>query len=64
MKKDTFNRQASKLQQLFCKHSYEKVDWFEKYDSVYNVRHSVRVYVCSKCGKRLVVDGRYDNVRA
>lgn len=38
------------LKKLFCKHSYQKIAWCEEYDE----------YRCSKCGKRIWVDGRCD----
>lgn len=48
------------IKKLFCKHDYKKLAWREKYDQVYNERYSERLYNCSKCGKRIWVDGRYD----
>ena len=48
------------FKRLFCKHNYKKIAWQEEYDQVYNERYAERLYECSKCGKRIWVDGRYD----
>lgn len=47
-----------KFRQLFCKHEYEKVDWFENISC--GIAYSMRVYKCAKCGKEIIVDGRKD----
>lgn len=46
------------LRKLFCRHNYEKIAWYEAYDSKRNERYATRVYRCTKCGKRIEVDGR------
>lgn len=48
------------LKKLFCRHDYHKVDWEMAMDYRRNEVYSVRTYVCSKCGKKILVDGRYD----
>ena len=48
------------LKQLFCKHDYQKIAWYEDYDKHRNERYPVRLYQCNKCGKKIWVDGRYD----
>lgn len=53
-----------KISMLACKHSYEKIGWYEGYDPVRNLRYSTRIYRCKKCGKRIEVDGRYDTICA
>ena len=50
------------IKRLFCKHTYEKVGWFWKTDFVHNIEYSERVYRCTKCGKEIFVDGRYDTI--
>ncbi len=47
-----------KLHQLFCKHNYEKIDWFENISG--GILYSIRIYKCQKCGKEIHVDGRED----
>ena len=44
---------------LFCKHEYEKIDYYEKVE--HGIRYSVRIYKCKKCGKEIHVDGRAEN---
>lgn len=44
----------------FCQHDYEKIAWREQYDRVREVRYSVRRYKCTKCNKKIWVDGRCD----
>jgi DNA-directed RNA polymerase subunit RPC12/RpoP len=48
------------FKKLFCKHDYWKTGWDEEYDEVHNERYTIRYYTCQKCGKKIVVDGRYD----
>lgn len=48
------------FKKLFCKHNYEKIDFIEALDNFTNVRYSIRIYQCTKCGKEIEVDGRYD----
>jgi len=50
------------LKRLFCKHQYEKISWYEKYDECTpcTLRYSIRIYRCVKCRKEIEVDGRYD----
>ena len=48
------------IKRLFCKHTYEKVGWFWKTDLVHNTTYSERIHRCTKCGKEIFVDGRYD----
>ena len=50
----------NKLHQLFHKHEYEKIAWYEEYDEYRNVMYSVRVYKCNTCGREIHVDGRND----
>lgn len=57
-------RVKNRIKRLFCKHSYEKVSWYEGYDPVRNMRYSIRTYRCKICGKKNVVDGRYDIICA
>ena len=46
------------LTALFCNHAYEKVAWKECQQN--NIRFSMRLYKCTKCGKEIWVDGRKD----
>ena len=46
------------LKKLFCKHEYEQLSYYEEFDMYRNVRYSMRLYECNKCGKRKSVDGR------
>lgn len=48
------------IKKLFCKHEYEQLSYYEEFDRFSNVRYSVRLYECIKCGKRKQVDGRKD----
>lgn len=48
------------LKKIFCIHDYEKISWYEEYDKNTNMRYSLRMYRCTKCGKKLQVDGRRD----
>lgn len=48
------------LKQLFCKHNYQKIDWYEEYDEQRNERYAVRIYQCSKCSKKILIDARYN----
>lgn len=50
------------IQRLFCKHNYIKLDWYEKESEYRNIRYSMRKYKCEKCGKEILVDGRYDTL--
>ena len=49
------------LKQLFCWHKYEKDGFIEEYEN--GIRYSIRRYKCSKCGKVILVDGRYDTMK-
>ena len=44
------------LKKWFCKHDYEKVGFREEEQS--NIRFSMRLYKCRRCGKEIWVDGR------
>ena len=46
------------LKKIFCKHTYEKVGFYEEIE--YGIRYSIRIYRCSKCGKVIHRDGRID----
>ena len=48
------------FKRLFCKHNYEKTSWYEEYDKYRHERYAVRIYKCTKCGKQIQVDGRFD----
>jgi hypothetical protein len=48
------------FKELFCKHNYEKIDYYAAVDNERNVRFPMRRYRCNKCGKDIWVDGRYD----
>ena len=48
------------LKQLFCKHEYVKISWYQEEDKYRNERYAIRIYGCNKCGKQIKVDGRYD----
>ena len=48
----------NKIRQIFCKHSYEKVAWYEEYDEYRHERFAMRLYKCQKCGTEIWVDGR------
>lgn len=48
----------SYLQKLFCNHQYVKIGFRDEYEN--GLRYSVRKYKCSKCGKEIWIDGRYD----
>ena len=50
------------FKRLFCKHSWKKIAWHEEYDHFRHERYAIRWYECSKCGKIITVDGRYDNI--
>jgi len=45
---------------LFCKHDYWKMNWEECMDYRRQERYTLRYYTCLKCGKKIIVDGRYD----
>lgn len=47
-----------KFRQLFCKHKYVKIGYYEEIAG--GIRYSIRIYVCHKCGKTIHVDGRKD----
>lgn len=47
------------LVQLFCCHHYQKVGFRESQEV--GIRYSIRKYKCSKCGKEVWVDGRFDS---
>lgn len=49
---------VKRIRQLFCLHSYEKIGFIDNYDN--GVRYPIRKYRCEKCGKELLIDGRYD----
>ena len=48
------------FRRLTCKHDYVKDGWYE--DSNGYIRYAMRQYHCEKCGKVIVVDGRYDTI--
>ena len=48
-------------QQILCQHQYEKIGFSEAHEN--GVRYSIRSYRCSKCGKEILVDGRYDTMK-
>lgn len=48
------------FKKLFCKHNYERISWWTDYDSNQNVVCSMRTYECTRCGKKISVDGRRD----
>ena len=48
------------LKKLFCRHDYRKIGWEEAMDYRRNERYTIRTYACDKCGKKILVDGRYD----
>ena len=50
------------FRRLFCKHDYKKIAWREEYDKYRNERYAARLYRCSKCGKQIWIDGRYDHI--
>lgn len=49
-----------KLKQLFCKHDYEQYGF--RVEEQNNIRFSMRLYKCKKCGKEIWVDGRKDSI--
>lgn len=51
-----------KLRQLFCRHEWKKIGFFEGLDEARNVRYSVRRYECRKCGRISHQDGRRDRL--
>lgn len=57
------NKIITFLQHLFCRHSWHYKGWYEEYDSVRYIRHSMHIYVCRKCGKWVEVDGRFDKIK-
>ena len=50
----------NKFKKLFCKHDYKKIDF--KQEERNNIRFSMRLYKCEKCGKEIWVDGRNDYI--
>lgn len=46
------------LKKVFCKHDYVKIGFTPVQE--FGVMYSLRHYRCSKCGKQIDVDGRYD----
>lgn len=48
------------IRMTFCKHEYQKIAFKQEEDA--NVRYSIRLYRCSKCGKEIWVDGRNDYI--
>ena len=49
------------IKETFCLHTHlKKVEWYEVEGRYQNVRYTMRLYECSKCGKRIWVDGRHD----
>ena len=50
----------NKLKKLFCKHDYKKIDFREEEQD--NIRFSMRLYRCKKCGKEIWIDGRKDYI--
>lgn len=51
-----------RLRQLFCRHEWKKIGFFEGLDEARNVRYSVRRYECRKCGRVSHQDGRRDRL--
>lgn len=47
-----------KIKFLFCYHDYKKIGFRQEEQN--NIRFSVRLYKCQKCGKEKWVDGRKD----
>ena len=39
------------LKKLFCKHDYEKISWYEEYDTLHNQRYTLRMYRMYKMRK-------------
>lgn len=52
-----------RLKQLFCNHRYKKVGWYQEIDKHRNIRYAVRIYECTRCGKKIEVDGRIDHIK-
>ena len=52
----------NKTRQICCKHSYEKIAWYEEYDEYRNEKFPMKLYGCRKCGKEIWIDGRMDFV--
>lgn len=50
------------LKKILCSHNYEQINWREEYDNHTNIRFSMRLYKCKKCGKEIWVDGRNDYI--
>lgn len=48
--------------QLFCKHSWEKIGFHQEIDEIHNIRYAVRHYRCEHCGKEIEVDARDDTI--
>lgn len=48
------------LKKIFCRHNYEKICFREEERN--NLRFSMRLYKCKKCGKEIWVDGRKDYI--
>ena len=48
------------FEKMFCKHDYEEIFYYEEYNKAINLRFSSRIYQCTKCGKKIEVDGRHD----
>lgn len=46
------------LRRIFCKHNFVKVGFKQEIEN--NIRYALRNYNCTKCGKSIWVDGRYD----
>ena len=53
---------SKKFRQLFCRHEWKKIGFFEGLDEACNVRYSVRRYECRKCGRVSHQDGRRDRL--
>lgn len=49
-----------KLKKLLCRHDYERFGFREEEHN--NIRFSMRLYKCKKCGKEIWVDGRNDYI--
>ena len=50
------------LEQLFCRHEWEKTLVSQEIDEDRNIRYGLRRYVCRKCGKTSIQDSRNDHL--
>ena len=49
--------------ELFCKHNYGLISFYEDETACESIRYSIRIYKCQKCGKEIEIDGRKDQIR-